>query len=322
MAVIVLVALAIYVSRMDYMGCPNGDNYSPCTCSYGQVVYCKGKSLVEVRDAFSRTRAANLTEVHLEPYWTDEVIPADLFGGTSRQIGYIELVCSRESQSLKVDPDAFRSVRNGTTRLAIQGCDTSRMNFTFLTGFNRLTQLWIYQSSGLRLSLPTLPSHLPSLSELFIYGCKGLNDWTKFPDLTRGLTTLKLHNNGLQDEAMDRILDWALDFSAETLQKLHIDRNALTVIPHQLTWFSRLTHLDIRDQDSTGIPSILEGSLSFPYPVRYLSMSEAKIATIEPGSFDGNMKLFMCAGFDKNTFLCYAVKVTLVRRLSILAKTC
>ena len=286
MAIVLLIVIAVLIVQMENSGC--GEDFSPCTCSNGQIVYCKEKPLADVRIAFQRTSrtATNLTEVHLEPYWTDEVIPENLLGGSNRRIGYIELVCSRPNQALKVHPNAFRYIRNGTTRMAIQGCNTSRMDFAFLSGFNRLTQLWIYESSGLESSLATLPENLSSLSELYVYECKGLNEWTKFPDLVKGLTTLKLHNNGLNDEAMDRILDWALDTSGETLQKLHIDRNAITRVPHQITWFSRLDHLDMRDQDS-GIPSIPSGFLSFSSPIRFLSMASSKISNIAPGAFDG-----------------------------------
>ena len=67
-----------------------------------------------------------------------------------------------------------------------------------------------------------------------VFGSKGLNDWTCFPPLNRGLDILELDfNDDIQGDAMDRILTWAEASSSKTLSVLHLDGNDLTTIEDQ-----------------------------------------------------------------------------------------
>ena len=51
---------------------------------------------------------------------------------------------------------------------------------------------------------------LPSLEELLIVSCNGLNKWNEFPTLSSQELKISLKNNGLIEEAVGRILEWIL----------------------------------------------------------------------------------------------------------------
>ena len=108
------------------------------------------------------------------------------------------------------------------------------------------------------------------------------------PKLTSGLKILDLYKNDNQDEAMDRILNWAAEYSEDSLARLWIHENDVTKIPRQFqTHFPpKLKELKISSQKS-GISSIPTGSFYGISPDYNLNAENNQIATIDDGAFQG-----------------------------------
>ena len=108
------------------------------------------------------------------------------------QVRYIELICSPSSQSLLINPDAFRSSQNYAKILEIKGCDLSNLDYSFLANFTSMSSLKIYSSYNLG-HFQGFPSWLPSLNELWITRSSDFSDFAHFPGLIN-LTSLFIHN--------------------------------------------------------------------------------------------------------------------------------
>ena len=105
----------------------------------------------------------------------------------------------------KIHPEAFGSSRDVMYLVAISNCNLIELSFSFLTGIKFFMTFYIYDSyiSELR----DFPTFLPKLTIFHIEYCKGLNEWTEFPTLKNGIS-IKLNNNGLNNEAANRIIKW------------------------------------------------------------------------------------------------------------------
>ena len=88
---------------------------------------------------------------------------------------------------------------------------------------------------------------------------------------------------------MDRILNWTVQYSANTLETLILDENDLTIIPLQLrsSSFPKLQYISLNKQ-SSGIPLIPSGSFHVISPNYTLSVDSNDIESIEEGAFQGN----------------------------------
>ena len=111
--------------------------------------------------------------------------------------------------ALKIHSKAFQSSRIVTDWFIFESCNISKLSFTFLTDFINLENLSFRQSN-----MPKLFNliSLPKLRRLEIVHCTGLNKWTEIPTAQKifstGIYNLTLHNNELNDEAVDRIIKW------------------------------------------------------------------------------------------------------------------
>jgi len=188
-----------------------------------------------------------------------------------------------------VDQNAFRSTRNATTYIGINTCDLSQLNWSFLNGFNILAQVTVGSSSNLHQTFSSLPE-LPNLKVLDFYSCSGgLNEWTEFPNLVRGLDAFYLwFSTQLSDEAMSRILDWILISSSKTLQKLSIFANDLKNFPKEIQLFQGIGKLYI---DNNLITTLKTSDLAFSSDNRVdqVDLSFNQIEVIEINTFAGKL---------------------------------
>ena len=116
----------------------------------------------------------------------------------------------------------------------------SRLDFQFLSGFDQISEIDFSWSSNVNKADWTSFPPLSSLDYFKMVGSRGLNEWTAFPKIAKGLTLLYMYSDNIQDEAMNRILNWAVKYSADTLEILLIHENDLTEIPRQIASFQRL----------------------------------------------------------------------------------
>ena len=182
--------------------CPNKENYSPCSCSKDQdapdglsSVYCYGVPMEDIRQMFNRTSPADLYILNLRnDYRFDAMeIPSDFL--VNKRPQFITLNCNTKGQALNVDPAAFSFSKNYTTRLVLRSCDLAQTNWSFLTGFGNLSDIFFETSADPHKTLSTTLPDLPSLSRMWFSECSGLEGWTTFPNLTRGLAEFVLANN-------------------------------------------------------------------------------------------------------------------------------
>ena len=233
---------------------------------FAYSVLCYRIILTKVSNVFKRTPTAELEKfsIYLLPADRNEVIPRDVLN--SHRVRNIEITCDDSANFyLRVDPQAFGSSRNTTRSIHFYHCDMSRLNFDFLTGFHQIHYIWFPRTLNIGLANWASFPLLPSLERFSISYSTGLNEWTTFPKLGRGLNRLELYSNDIQDAAMDRILNWAEQHSADTLEQLKIDGNDLQNIPRQLGFpalFSKLQYLHLGSQKN-GISVIPSGSFYF-----------------------------------------------------------
>jgi len=274
--------------------CPNEENYSPCTCTRsngGVHVTCYEIALAEVATVFERTTTADLYQfdLYLSPTDPTKTIPEDLLN--NHRTAYIDIYCRPAGSPLIVDSQAFRSSQNLMNEMYLRDCDMNQLNFDFLSGFDKVWHIGFQSMSNVgQANWASLPQ-LPSFISLYIDRSNGLNEWSAFPQLARGLTYLFFRENDIQDDAMNRILNWTIQYSANTLERISIEGNELTQIPKQLQAphsFPNLQYLYMGDQ-KTGIPLITTGSLSCPsnYSNYLLGANNNRITTIEAGAFQG-----------------------------------
>jgi len=303
MRVLIFVGLLLISIGLVYASdCPNGEDYSPCECRVGGLIACDKIPLAEVQQIFLRNTPADIDTFELTPLASEaSIIPADLLA-SHRVTDKIQLDCPFQiggRYKLQVDRNAFATSRNTTLKVFIGyrtgNCDAIQLDFSFLTGFEQLTEIYISDSTNIEQASKWADFPLlPKLTSLTIAFCTGLDNWAVFPVLENGLSLLSVPINGLHDETVGRILDWALQSSSQTLKTLSLDNNALTTIPKQIPLFIRLTELHLNYQQTPpGLSRIETGSLIFgSEPVNYLFLDVAGVRTIEPNAFQGALTYF------------------------------
>ena len=143
----------------------------------------------------------------------------------------------------EIDAEAFVSSWNFTKKFVIRYSNVGLMkSFDFLAGFNQLKEIQFLQS--VNFSLPYLPP-LPSLVSLVLYQTTGINKWTYFPNLTKGLEKITLIYVQLNDKTADRFVELILNSSSKyTLKQLIFQHEkSLTQIPHMVKYFPNLDRI-------------------------------------------------------------------------------
>ena len=270
--------------------CPNGEDYSPCECYSRYYVSCENVTFAEIASVFRRTTPVDLETFNLyhSPAHDNEMIPADLLNN-HRITKYFNVDCLNKDFSFRVDPQAFHSSKGTIEWINFDSCNMSRLDFQFLAGFDRLTDLNFYRLSNVgRANWASFPP-LANLTKFRIAYSTGFNEWNNesinIPKMSSKLFYMYLYSNDIQDAAMDRWIDWAAQYAGNTLYQLEINENDLTQIPRQLPSLTNLRKLNLEKQ-KRGIPLIPSGSL-----VGRMSMvlvaKDNKIETIEQGAFQG-----------------------------------
>lgn len=267
-------------------------NVSPCYCGsgYGSIT-CSDVPMEEVKAMFHRTSPPyDWNTLTLTPLLNESIIPADLMG--DHRVSYNIQLNSPDDSSYKmrVHPDAFASSRTTAYFVSFYRGDFSQFDFQFLAGFDRLGQIDISECYNVHLAEWAAMPSLPGLEYFTIQRSTGLNEWSNFPTFSQGLLRLHLPGNVIEDEAIDRIVNWTVTESGNKLEWLDIHSNKLTRIPMHIPQFTKLRFLDLSRQAiyGSGMEVIHAESLVFRSSTFFgLVLDHCNISTIEPGAFAG-----------------------------------
>ena len=187
---------------------------------------------------------------------------------------------------LKIHQNAFRSSRYITKSIVFSNFNLGNFSFSFLEGFVKLEHLEIWHCDSLHLfDLPLLPM----LETLRFGSCKGLNEWTYFPNLTNGLDLLQMRESDVTDELIELILEsLKTGESAQTLKYLYLGHNRLTKIPQQVKWFSALEKIALANQMPPGFCFLSGTDFTHNPDIVYLGLIASHITDIEPNFFQGH----------------------------------
>ena len=277
-----------------------GEHYWPCECRPYNEVLCDRIAMKTVRQIFQQKNGNNssssnkkLENLKLKIASDERHLPANLLAD-HRVTNRIDIECTEDFFFLdeddfgefRIDAEAFRATRNFTREIDIGSCDLKGFDFFFLEYFQNLECLSFYWVSNYHLAAWLTFLRFNSLK---IIRSQLLSEWTEFPALVTGLSTISLKKNEIGDAVMDKILQWVIESSSiETLKYLDIEGNELiTRIPKQISKFQNLEslHLDFNKMTSKTL-----FSRSLPYfscSVEYLSLISMGIGKIEPGTFRG-----------------------------------
>lgn len=276
-----------------------GQDYSPCSCVadnvYGLYVTCLDVDPEEVKQVFARPTTKQ--EIYSFIFRTSQEIPGgiripdNLLSGKQAVNLIFESYIPDSKTRLIFDRQAFTSTSNVTTTLYLMEYDLIESDFSFLSGFNYLSEIWAFSANAQ--SLSTLPP-LRALKSLIInsknFGLIGDN----FPNLSPAqLEILDLVDSSLDDTELDRVLRVLVSTpsTVNSLAEFRIDSSRLTRIPDLIKSFHNLDRLGLRSVQMT---SLKYGSLNFSNvaTVKLLDFSFSTLQTIEPGAFLGKSIIF------------------------------
>ncbi len=218
---------------------------------------CDRVPLKEIQTIFRRTSFSRLDSVELilQPFiFNESLIPEDVFGVKRIRhirIDYPYVATVNRLLTWEVDPNAFRSTKSYTTSFTIIYIDCTLFDLDFLSGFEILFTLVLLNIVNIQNCLPKLPP-LPRLIELDISYCSGIDKLNTFPNLINGLKQFKFFgeldkiDTIYNDATVDRIVDWLLLSSANTLEEIIIaDMNQVTRVPPKIASFKALRKLGL-----------------------------------------------------------------------------
>lgn len=285
--------------------CPKGENYAPCTCSslrQDYIITCTEVPMRRVKAIFTNVTTTSFLRVLLTPATTDAIIPIDVLS-TKQVTSMISIICPNINYRLNVNANALRNAGATVRAFEIRNCDLTGLDFAFLRGFSNVDSFYFDFTSNIQSSLISELPSLPKLTSLNVAYSYGLDNWTDFPVLSRGLTTVIFNNNyELGDQGIANILNWLTNSSTSTLSTIWIRNNQITKIPELLNAASFPAVNDVM-YDLNSIPVIKSGSVSFSRPVQRLDINAARVETIEPGAFIGKFFFLNDLKAIKNRFV-------------------
>lgn len=235
-------------------------------------------------------------------------IDANVLGKVT--VGSLGINCYSSSLPLTVNPSAFTGTKLVTSSLTLSGCDLSKLDWTFVTGFTNLSSISISSSSNFHTTFYTLPS--ASLTKLAILSLASgdLNGFSSssvnYPAvLEQGLKGLYINSGygphadsgpqytttGMSDTAIEFFLaKWVTPTSSKTLNNLALNNLYLTRIPSDVFKYTNLTKFEIKDNrkflvvqaNSFNISQRNDDGLPFQ-----LTLYNNYITTIQAGAFQG-----------------------------------
>jgi len=217
-----------------------GDSYGACTCLYdpatmaGPDVKCNQIAVSTVQSIFKKVKNNYLSRLILTPNINDTKIIPNVIGNHS--VGTLVIGCPKRKTMLIVDPAAFSGTKSVTTDFYTVGCDLRKLNWSFLSGFTKLTSLNVVVCSNFHVTFfSTIPSAtLTSLSIFSLNSVTGLNGFNnnsmKAPaKLPKGLGQVYIvYCYDLGDAALQNLLaKWVTPSSANTLTLLEVGGTSL-----------------------------------------------------------------------------------------------
>lgn len=268
-----------------------------CHWSQRGVVVCENATAAQIKEVFLLTSRTTFHTVKLDilPWNSLRIeIPEDILA--NKRVTNLNLVSETPDDTfeLKIHRNAFRSTKNFTKSIFFYGFDFSEVDLSFLRGFGQLRNFTLSNCFNIEISFTTLPP-LPSLSILDLTEVQGFQEMETFPILANGLKyaafVSREYEAILSDSQLSRILDWVLISSADSLERLTLERNFhVTKIPKQISSFKALNYLNLRE---CRIRSIKSGDLSFSVPIKTLILFNSSISDIEPGAFQGKAPIMI-----------------------------
>lgn len=277
---------------------------SACTQSEKFDLSCELIPIGEMLEIFVRTSKITYDTISIRFRPTESVIPADILNNKRARKIKLNFKTKDEDESYwnegilkfsdklsmkKIDENAFRASKHYTQEIEIQDVDLSELSdLYFLSGFEQLTHLKLWNILGMEEVLPSLPP-LPNLIVLDLRYVARLADLQNFPNLTNGLKVATFVGDyayeDWDDKVVSNILDWITLSSLQTLESLSIGGHSCTTIPNQITSFTALKYFQMF---GGFIETIKTGELAFTSPVLRLILNSHKgIKEIEPGAFQG-----------------------------------
>lgn len=282
----------------DKSALPCQEDYFPCSCgdfpSVGLYVICEMVSPETIASVLNRTSSSEIFWLQLRPSPNPTskavTLPPDLLGGKRAKAidFYCPTVVNGPLYQLTIDRSAIVSSAGFIKYFYILGCDLGQQrDFSFLTGFEKLTDLYIYGSTNIE-GFETLPS-LPSLSTLSISHSTGLERIENFPaQAFPYLQQIYLTDNHLDDKTADDILfSIATTTSVKTLDVLSLAYNYITQIPPAIRFFRELSDVTFSGNNLLVI-SFDSFALSWTKQNR-LILTNTSLAYIKPGMIEGKL---------------------------------
>lgn len=277
--------------------CP-ADNYSPCSCTtpfLGFGVTCNSASVYEImKSQFvispvnAKTTIQKLTLIMRDQ---DRYIPANLLG--NRNVTSLVIKChlqNTKSNYINLDRNALMASKNSLTELKIKTCNLMNLDWSFLTDFTSLKNLYIVHCSNFHETFYTLPP-LKSLTdfalETMVINCYS-SGVMKYPKLVNGLTSVSISWNTdpfFSTKFMNDFLKWLAVSSAKTLTTLLLSADVLSSVTSQIGSFQNLVNLYTFNNAAPIV--IGKGDLKFNSPPGVVYSSLSNINRITDGAFVG-----------------------------------
>lgn len=246
--------MLLLLSSLDWSDgaeCPSEDSYSPCVCTRGNDdsvnVACVGLTNSQIRSVFEDAPPIPINRFDLVPVVERLLrIEADLLG--DKKARFINIAnCPSPTlvaSSLVIDADAFSASRDYTTSFSIIGCPLATLNWSFLDGFNQLSEISLESSTDIQ-SISSLPI-VQNVEQVSITGCTGLEQspvnfpGTSLPNLKRLVL-----NTDLKIEQTEEILE-SLVSTAVGLEQLTLTQSSsIEQVPRSILKFSNLLTIEL-----------------------------------------------------------------------------
>ena len=254
-------------------------------------MFCDEIMPKDIRLVFAKYRPENWVSLDIslpEQFDDNHIVIPENFLVNHVINGSIEIKCLSSKVNklskivLEIHPNAFGAQL--ISEFVIENCDmNATKEYSFMNGFNRLTQFWL--NGSINMDLDYEWGKLLSIK----------NEDQRFAE--QGLKIVRLLNNRMSELTVRCILQGILHLSVETLEQLDIEGNFLTAIPEEIKHFRSLTHLEISGQRVAGfkihtipIDLLQDPDLEYIKNWEKITLTGISLQGIEPGTFSLGIK--------------------------------